>query len=773
MSAISSIVIIDSIASSSTEAHTTVARAAELTGESAAAEGEPGEARPLRPGKAAAAVVSDGRAVCDAIEAVLAAPGESREVARRAYEAVRDQLVAEALNAMPVDQLRDLIQKKVTFAPLIDAGLETVGQILGAGAGEIGRVPGVRRRSAKRIMAAAVQLRTSVEASTRVRIDPDARTAGQTALIAALRRYERSRSALKGPDLSPLASEIGRRLDPAARGASRRRMLFTFSGRKKQEARDALAELDVILSSKPVATARKRLSRAEAELEKASKEQRAARLWNDYLARPVTYNGLLIEVAELDPAREASQGFLPADIAEQVRVLPLDQSLLKTSLRGYQAFGAKFALVQERVIIGDEMGLGKTMQSLAAMCHLAAKGATHFLVVCPASVVINWTREIERHTLLEARRLHLPTTKREAATQEWAATGGVAVTTFEALRAMPQDLDVSVAMMVVDEAHYAKNPNALRTQAVSEWAGRSRRALFLTGTPMENKVDEFRVLVGHLRPEVAENLDIEDETMDGTKFREQVAPVYLRRNTEDVLSELPARLETQEWVALEGATLRAYRKAVGEGNFMAMRRAAFDPGTVKASPKLRRLVELVSEAADGGRKVIVFSYFRDVLETVTEVLAGRDGVPGVPVIGPLTGDIPPADRQAMVDELTNARGPAVLVAQIQAGGVGLNIQAASVIIIAEPQLTPSIEEQAIARAHRMGQVRPVDVHRLLCEDSVDQRVLELLADKREAFDEYARRSDMANITPDAIDTRSESEMRQAIVAAERKRLKAA
>jgi superfamily II DNA or RNA helicase len=750
-----------------------VARAAELTRESAAAEDGPAEAKPLRPGKAARSVVSDSRAVCDAIEAVLAAPGESREVARRAYEAVRDQLVADELDAMPVDQLRDLIQKKVAFAPLIDAGFETVGQVLAAGTGALGHIPHLRRRAAKRIMAAASQMRASVEAGTRVRIDPDARTAGQTALIAALRRYERARSALKGPDLSPLASEIGRRLDPAARGASRRRMLFTFSGQKKQEARDALVELDAILSSKPVATARKRLSRAEAELEKAGKEQRVTRLWNDYLARPVTYNGLLIDVAELDPEREASQGFLPADIAEQVRVLPLDQSLLKTSLRGYQAFGAKFALVQERVILGDEMGLGKTMESLAAMCHLAAKGATHFLVVCPASVVINWTREVERHTLLEARRLHLPGAKRQAAEQEWVAKGGVAITTFEALRTMPVDLDVSVAMMVVDEAHYAKNPNALRTQAVSEWAGRSRRALFLTGTPMENKVEEFRVLVGHLRPEVAENLDIADETLDGTRFREQVAPVYLRRNQEDVLSELPARLETQEWVALEGAALRAYRKAVVEGNFMAMRRAAFDPGTVKGSPKLRRLVEIVSEAADGGRKVIVFSYFRDVLETVVEVLAGRDGVPGVPIVGPLTGDIPSADRQAMVDELTNAKGPAVLVSQIQAGGVGLNIQAASVIIIAEPQLTPSIEEQAIARAHRMGQVRPVDVHRLLCEDSVDQRVLELLADKREAFDEYARRSDMANVTPDAVDNRSESELRHAIVAAERKRLKAA
>ena len=235
--------------------------------------------------------------------------------------------------------------------------------------------------------------------------------------------------------------------------------------------------------------------------------------------------------------------------------------------------------------------------------------------------------------------------------------------------------------------------------------------------------------------------------------------------------------------------MRTYRKAVVDGNFMAMRRAAFDPGTVKGSAKLRRLVEIVSEAADGGRKVIVFSYFRNVLQTVTEVLAGPDGVPGMPVIGPLTGDIAPADRQAkalaiaqryfapterqaMVDELTNASGPAVLVSQIKAGGVGLNIQAASVIIIAEPQLTPSIEEQAIARAHRMGQVRPVDVHRLLCEDSVDQRVLELLTAKREAFDEYARRSDMASATPDAVGD-SETDLRNTIVATERARLKVA
>jgi SNF2 family DNA or RNA helicase len=660
----------------------------------------------LRAGRAARAVVSDGRAVHDAIEAVLAAPEDSREVARRAYIVVRDQLAAAELDTMPVDRLRELIRGRVTFAPVREAGLDTVGAVLTAGAEALGRIPRGRRRTAKRIMAAALRMRKSVRESTRVRIDPDARTPEQTALIAALRRYERTRSLMKGPDLRPLASELGRYLGPAARGASRRRMLFTFTERKRQEARDALARLDAALRSRQVTAARKRLSRAESELDKADKTQRAARLWSDYLARPVTYNGLLIEVGGLEPVKEAGQGFLPAEIAEQVRVFPLDQSRLKASLRGYQAFGAKFALVQERVILGDEMGLGKTMQSLAAMCHLAAKGATHFLVVCPASVVVNWTREVERHTLLEARRLHGTGEKRDAAQQEWAARGGVAVTTFEALRAMPADLDVRVAMMVVDEAHYVKNPNALRTQAVSQWVARSNRVLFLTGTPMENRVGEFRVLVGHLRPTVAENLDIAGGALDGTKFREAVAPVYLRRNQEDVLSELPSRLETQEWVVLEGPALRAYRKAVLAGNFMAMRRAAFDPGTVKGSPKLRRLAEIVSEAADGGRKVVVFSYFRDVLETMTQVLGpGRDGVPGVPVVGPLTGDIPPTERQAMVDEFTAAKGPSVLVSQIQAGGVGLNIQAASVVILAEPQLTPSMEEQAIARAHRIASPR--------------------------------------------------------------------
>jgi SNF2 family DNA or RNA helicase len=177
---------------------------------------------------------------------------------------------------------------------------------------------------------------------------------------------------------------------------------------------------------------------------------------------------------------------------------------------------------------------------------------------------------------------------------------------------------------------------------------------------------------------------------------------------------------------------------------MKMRRAAFAAGTPDDSAKLRRLLEITDEATQDGRKVVVFSFFRNVLSTVTQAL-------GAMAVGPVTGDVPPAKRQGLIDEFTASQSPAVLVAQIQAGGVGLNIQAASVVIITEPQWNPAIEDQAIARAHRMGQVRRVDVHRLLAEDSVDQRILEVLGVKRAEFDAYARRSDLKELTPDAVD----------------------
>jgi len=157
----------------------------------------------------------------------------------------------------------------------------------------------------------------------------------------------------------------------------------------------------------------------------------------------------------------------------------------------------------------------------------------------------------------------------------------------------------------------------------------------------------------------------------------------------------------------------------------------------------------------------VFSYFRDVLELVCRTLGDR-------AVGPLTGSVPPVLRQELVDGFSATKGHAVLVSQIQAGGVGLNMQAASVVILCEPQVKPTLETQAIARAHRMGQIRRVQVHRLLATDSVDQRMLEILETKTELFDAFARRSDTAETMPEAVELGPS--MARQVIAAERERL---
>lgn len=416
------------------------------------------------------------------------------------------------------------------------------------------------------------------------------------------------------------------------------------------------------------------------------------------------------------------------------------------------------------------MGLGKTVEALAAMCHLANEGASHFLVVCPASVLVNWVHETERHSELRAYRLH--GADRGMNVKQWTRLGGVGVTTFESLRSLTKPSGIDIAMLVVDEAHYVKNPSAQRTLAVKEWIKLAKRTVFLTGTAMENRVEEFRTLVHHLHPKVAQSVSALDGLAGATAFRRAVAPVYLRRNQTDVLEELPPRIEVQDWVDLEGPDFAAYCEAVASGNFMAMRQAAYPPGAPKGSAKLTRLVEIVEEAVASGQKVVVFSYFRQVLSDIAAALRGL-------ALPPITGSVPPAGRQKIVDDFTGSREPCAIVSQIQAGGVGINLQAGSVVILAEPQWKPSTEEQAIARCHRMGQARPVNVHRLLADNSVDQRMLDVLAAKALLFDEYVRRSELKDISPDAVDvsdletTRdvvSQAEAERRIVELERRRL---
>lgn len=465
---------------------------------------------------------------------------------------------------------------------------------------------------------------------------------------------------------------------------------------------------------------------------------------------------MLTELGFMTEDETSMHGDLPEEIVEAVRAKELKRDYLTASLRAYQSFGARFALVQEKVIIGDEMGLGKTVEALAVLAHLRARGQSHFLVVCPAAVVSNWTRETAKHTKLKASRLHGTLWERNHAAKAWAKNGGVAVTTYDLLPWAKEYLSgVDLGGVILDEAHYIKNPRAKRSLAAAEIINSTTYAILMTGTPLENSVAEFRNLISYIRPDLAEQAP---EYL-AKAFRKHVAPAYLRRNQEDVLTELPEVVEIDEWMGMSHSDELTYGQAVREGQFMLMRRAAM---MSEQSMKVSRLLEIAGEAEANGRRIIVFSYFREVLNQVARLLPGQ-------VFGPLTGSLAAADRQKLVDRFSQSGHGAVLVAQITAGGVGLNIQSASVVVICEPQIKPTMESQAIARAHRMGQTDTVQVHRLLTEDSVDERIRDILKDKRQLFDEFARDSFIAKQAPDAVDV-SEVELARRVVAAERERL---
>ncbi|MFS2293976.1 MAG: DEAD/DEAH box helicase [Actinomadura sp.] len=702
-------------------------------------------------------VLRDGRSLLGAARDLLSDHGRALAEVQRALEPLREEAAREQLASVPVERLKDVTGGRLRVGALEKAGFTTVADVLSATRYRLQLVPGIGPQTAAQALAAAGGLAEAAKRSAGIRLDLERRDASTTPLVVALHRLVNA-----GPDLPrarDAAERIDERLGPLVREARAaaswwRRALARPS--KRRRAAEALGELARVLDAERARETRLLISQASVDLLRPAVSGDEA--WIDFELRVSDYQTLLAEAASLEPAPEAAEGFVPEDLAARVRAQPLDGAHRRVSLRGYQSFGARFALVQERVIIGDEMGLGKTVQAIAAMAHLRAEGATHFLVTCPASVLINWVREIEARCTIPAHVLHGP--ERREAVARFAAEGGIGVTTFTTLPSVEPPSGLDVAMFVVDEAHYAKNHQTRRAKAVAAWCRRVKRVLFLTGTPMENRVEEFRDLVAHLRPEVARQVSPSAAVLGPRAFRSAVASVYLRRNQKDVLVELPEVVHVDELEEFSAADREAYRQAVADGNFMAMRRAAY--AVPERSAKLARLKELVEEAAVNDLKVVVFSYFRAVLATVGDALGSQ-------AYGPLAGDMPPARRQEVVDEYTAQPGHAVLLAQIQAGGVGLNLQAASVVILCEPQVKPTLESQAVARAHRMGQARTVQVHRLLTPEGVDERMLKILRGKARLFDQYARRSDLAEQAPEATDI-SEQALAQQIIAEEQVRL---
>lgn len=669
------------------------------------------------------------------IRAAIAREGHYRDAALQAGKSVREAEVRRILSSMPLERLRDATAGRLALSALDRAGIDSVQGVLDE-APRLEGLQGVGPTNATRMVGAAQTLWHVTLEEMPFRVDVRARTPETTRFLHRLQAWDTVRRLKSQPVDAAVSHALALLAQVAAARASyfivvpQRRSLADFHG-----AVQLLEHQARPLGDRPA---------------------NVGDPWEDFLARPADYFTLIAELGFVTEDEAKSQSDLPAEVIAAVRSIELDTDHLSVNLRGYQQFAARFALAQRKVIIGDEMGLGKTVEAIAVIAHLRAQGRHHSLVICPAAVVTNWVREVARKSKLPSHRLHGP--ERQSAFRSWRDRGGVAVTTYESLPWLEGHLSgvSEIGVVVVDEAHYIKNRNSQRSARVSSILRRSDRAILMTGTPLENKVDEFRTLVRYIRPDLA----LDGHDLAPRRFRRQVAPAYLRRNQEDVLQELPDLVEIDEWVPMSADDMHAYRAAVSAGNFMALRQAAMSRR--RRSSKIQRLIEIIEEAEQNERRIIVFSHFRQVLDDVAAVLPGR-------VFGPLTGSVAPAARQDMVDQFSRARHGSVLVAQIVAGGVGLNIQAASVVVICEPQLKPTTEWQAIARARRMGQIHSVQVHRLLSEEGVDLRVTQILAEKRQVFEDFARDSDIAHRAPEAYDI-SEVQLAREVLAAERERL---
>lgn len=462
----------------------------------------------------------------------------------------------------------------------------------------------------------------------------------------------------------------------------------------------------------------------------------------------------------------------PAGWQETARATrnPEDLSLpalgeLEGIMRGYQKQGVAWLnyLAKNGMggILADEMGLGKTLQALAFLRAIGGKS----LVVCPSSLIFNWERESAKFTP-ELRVLALAGPDRQRLFGAPLAEADLVITSYPLLRRDAERYrGVEFTTAILDEAQHIKNPESQNAQSAGTLRARHRFAL--TGTPVENSVRDIWSLMHFLMPgylgsrvDFRERFEKEIESQPGgpahRRLIKRLRPYVLRRTKREVIAELPEKIEQVAFCELNPAQRALYtelmastRRQVSElaggkdqgkarmlmlTALLRLRQACCDVRLLgveekeAAAPaaKVELLLELLSEALDGGHRVLIFSQFVSMLAILREALTGA-GIEFCYLDGQTK------DRAAAVDRFQTGQVPAFLIS-LKAGGVGLNLTAADTVVHFDPWWNPAVEAQATDRAHRIGQARVVTSYKLIARDTVEEKILSLQQRKRAVID---------------------------------------
>ncbi|WP_120188781.1 DEAD/DEAH box helicase [Ammoniphilus oxalaticus] len=436
---------------------------------------------------------------------------------------------------------------------------------------------------------------------------------------------------------------------------------------------------------------------------------------------------------------------------------------LQATLRDYQEVGFAWfkTIAHYRLggILADDMGLGKTLQAIAYLLSEQADRKHPALIVVPASLVYNWKREFEKFapTLNVAVAYGLPEERLTILREQQA---DVLITSYPLLR---QDIEIYQEMkfdsFILDEAQAIKNHLTKTAQAVKEVQATKRFAL--SGTPIENSLDELWSIFDAVLPGFFPSQK-QFRAIDREKLGRLVRPFVLRRLKRDVLKELPEKIETTRYSELSKQQKQlyvGYLQRIQQETREAIAADGFDKSRMKIlagltrlrqlcchpslfledykgeSGKFEQLLEIVENALENKRRILIFSQFTSMLRLIDQQLEKANIARFY-----LDGQTPSKQRVEMTERFNEGESSLFLIS-LKAGGTGLNLTGADTVILYDLWWNPAVEEQAAGRAHRMGQKNSVQVMRLIASGTIEEKIYELQQSKKELIEQVLGSSD--------------------------------
>lgn len=417
-------------------------------------------------------------------------------------------------------------------------------------------------------------------------------------------------------------------------------------------------------------------------------------------------------------------------------------------LREYQWEGVSFLVQNDTCLLSDEMGLGKTVQTAVSLEILyRLDKIRRVLIIVPASLKLNWLNELKKWTSTPSAQLVQGNYKDRQA--YYRLPINILIASYEEIRLDVLGFvdDVEFDIVILDEAQRIKNPNS--KTSLSCKLIRRKKSWALSGTPLENRIEDLLSVFNFLY------FGLLNTALTKNEIQEKIQPFFLRRKKELVAKELPPIIEQEIQLQLLPNQRREYEEVLfGErSNIGSKKQAELFAAITKLkqicnyaihsdeSAKYELLNYIIEDHIENKDKLIVFSQYVKTLEWLFEKV--RDHI----VSDIFWGGLDQSTREKMLADFRNYEGSRLLLISLKAGGVGLNIQEAKTVVLFDRWWNPAIELQAIHRAHRLGRERPLHVVKFVVEDSIEERIVNILSKKENLFNEYIEETENVSEIP--------------------------